>query len=117
MKPLEEIQKRLFDVEPYRMCDIDGIRGKVYYHEQGRKQLLYVVVSVDGGYVEHVSVSTKKRTPTWEEMCFVKDICFADEELVIQFHPKKSEYVNFHPYTLHMWRPVKGKEADFLSWN
>lgn len=55
---------------------------------------------------DHVSVSTKSRTPTWEEMCFIKDLFFDEEECVIQFHPPKSNYVNTHPHCLHLWRPV-----------
>ena len=31
---------------------------------------------------------------------------YADEECVVQYHPPKSEYVNFHPYCLHLWRKV-----------
>jgi hypothetical protein len=53
---------------------------------------------------EHVSVSTPVRTPTWDEMCFVKDLFFEPEECVTQFHPPKSNYVNCHPYCLHLWR-------------
>lgn len=55
---------------------------------------------------EHVSVSTTQRTPTWEEMCFIKDLFFAPEECVVQFHPPKSQYVNHHPNCLHLWKPV-----------
>lgn len=55
---------------------------------------------------EHVSVSTQTRCPTWEEMCWVKSLFFDDEEAVVQFHPPKSKYVNFHPYCLHLWRPL-----------
>lgn len=62
---------------------------------------------------DHVSVSLVtwdeknplERCPKWDEMCYIKDLFFEDEEEVIQFHPKKSEYVNIHPYVLHMWRP------------
>jgi len=25
---------------------------------------------------------------------------------VMQIHPRKSEYVNCHPYVLHLWRPI-----------
>jgi hypothetical protein len=39
-------------------------------------------------------------------MCFVKDLFWREDECVIQYHPPKSEYVNLHPYTLHLWRPV-----------
>lgn len=55
---------------------------------------------------EHVSVSTERRPPNWQEMAWVKDQFWDDEETVLQFHPKKSEYVNCHPYCLHLWRNV-----------
>lgn len=55
---------------------------------------------------EHVSVSHRFRTPTWEEMCFVKDLFWKDDETVVQFHPPKSMYVNNHPHCLHLWRPL-----------
>lgn len=59
----------------------------------------------DGGGWDHVSVSTPSRCPTWEEMCFIKDLFFGPEEIVMQLHPAKSEYKNYHPYCLHLWRP------------
>ena len=57
---------------------------------------------------EHVSVSLTRyrRTPSWVEMCFVKDLFWDAEEAVMQLHPKKSEYVNTHPGVLHLWRPL-----------
>ena len=58
---------------------------------------------------EHVSVHVyeygRARTPTWLEMCLVKDLFWEEEECVIQYHPAKSEYVNCHPHVLHLWRP------------
>jgi hypothetical protein len=56
---------------------------------------------------EHVSVSLEHRTPTWSEMVFVKDLFWSEHELVIQFHPPKQDYVNFHPYCLHLWKSLK----------
>ncbi len=58
---------------------------------------------------EHVSVSAPDRCPTWGEMCTVKDLFWKDDEMVVQFHPPKANYVNCHPYTLHLWRPTKHK--------
>lgn len=55
---------------------------------------------------EHVSVSKDGATPFWSEMCFVKDLFWQHEECVMQLHPPKSEYVNIHPYVLHLWRPL-----------
>lgn len=68
-------------------------------------QLLHVICS-DGMGWEHVSVSREDRTPTWEEMCQIKEMFWDDEDCVIQFHPRRSEYVNNHKHCLHMWRPI-----------
>lgn len=53
---------------------------------------------------EHVSVSLPHRTPTWEEMCQVKALFWDDDDCVVQFHPPRSDYVNNHPFSLHLWR-------------
>lgn len=54
---------------------------------------------------EHVSVSAR-RTPNWGEMCWVKDLFWNEDEVVIQLHPAKANYVNCHPNCLHLWRPL-----------
>ena len=61
---------------------------------------------VDTGW-EHVSVSTKRRVPNWQEMCFVKDLFWAPEECAVQFHPPASNYINNYSVVLHMWRYTK----------
>ncbi len=68
------------------------------------KKTLSVMVGSGGGW-DHVSVSLKHRCPTWEEMCFIKNIFFEKNELVIQFHPPEENYYSFHKYCLHMWKP------------
>lgn len=64
------------------------------------------VVSSDGGGWEHVSVSLHDRTPTWEEMCYIKDLFWNPSEAVMQLHPPETEYVNNMRYCLHLWRPT-----------
>lgn len=66
-------------------------------------------IASDGMGWRHVSVSLigDKRTPRWETMCVVKDLFWDDEDVVVQFHPKKSEYVNHHPGCLHLWQPTE----------
>lgn len=68
-------------------------------------QTVQVIASSGMGW-EHVSVSRKDRCPTWDEMCQIKNIFWDEEDCCIQFHPAKSEYVNNHPYCLHIWRPL-----------
>lgn len=66
----------------------------------------------DGMGWEHVSVSIAKenktphRCPDWTEMCKVKDLFWDKTDCVIQYHPAESEYVNMHPFVLHLWRPI-----------
>jgi hypothetical protein len=73
---------------------------------QGRR--LKIIASAGLGW-EHVSVTLPDwgpKTPSWAEMCFVKDLFWCEDETVIQFHPGKSDYVNIHPGCLHLWRPI-----------
>jgi hypothetical protein len=56
---------------------------------------------------EHVSVSIPgKHPPNWQEMNWIKEQFWRDDETVLQFHPAKSDYVNIHPNCLHLWRVV-----------
>jgi len=64
------------------------------------------IVASDGRGWEHVSVSAPGRCPSWAEMSRIKGIFWDPEDVVIQFHPAASEYVNTHPHTLHLWRPI-----------
>ena len=66
----------------------------------------FFIMASDSYLWEHVSVSLKKRTPHWSEMCYIKDIFWDEEDCVMQLHPPKSEYINNNPNTLHLWRPI-----------
>ncbi len=67
--------------------------------------VVLLVLASDGKGWDHVSVSLPDRCPTWLEMTYIKDAFFRGDEAVVQFHPPKSEYVNDHPFCLHLWRP------------
>lgn len=68
---------------------------------------LFVIVSDQDGW-EHCSVSlhNKARLPTWTEMCHIKDLFWPEDEIVVQYHPAKADYINFQSSTLHLWRPA-----------
>jgi len=55
---------------------------------------------------EHVSVSLKNRTPTWEEMEWVREQVFDDSELVLWLSVPRADHINIHDNVLHMWRPI-----------
>jgi hypothetical protein len=94
-----------------------GAFGVMTFND-GRHIHLQVIASVGGGW-DHVSVSPvgPQRTPTWEEMCYVKDLFFTEDEVCVQYHPAKKDYVNHHPFTLHIWRPQTDDERQLLYAN
>ena len=83
--------------------------GAGWIHFAGSREKAGVVWSWGMGW-EHVSVSFNRRCPTWAEMCKVKDMFWPEDETVVQYHPKKKNYVNVHEYCLHLWRK---KGVDF----
>jgi hypothetical protein len=92
--------------------DSYGNNGFFIIPYQKTNGLQYRVQASDGMGWEHASVSLglpgrdALRCPTWEEMCYMKTLFWDDEDCVIQYHPSKSEYVNRHPFVLHLWRPT-----------
>lgn len=43
----------------------------------------------------------------WGEMVYVKELFWDDTELVVQFHPPKSVYVNANEHVLHLWKNTR----------
>lgn len=111
MKDLTYLDKYRLKDEEIRIYGKTGDSGnglfKIFI--DGRS---FRVIASNGGGWEHVSVSPcnqkRKLCPTWEEMCTVKDMFFDAEETVMQLHPPVSDYVNNHPYCLHLWKPTGG---------
>lgn len=103
MKTLEELKNTANLL--IREVGYDGGAGEIY---QGGKPFASVIWSNGLGW-EHVSVApyNHRHTPTWDEMCRLKDMFFYDNETVVQYHPAKSDYVNKMPNCLHLWKPTK----------
>jgi len=107
---------RLTDHPVLRSTSTDGCNGAFLVPSPEPGWTLVLICS-DGAAApdlvpwEHVSVHAARRrqarTPTWKEMVYVKNLCWDEEDVVMQLHPKKSEYINTHPHTLHLWRPTR----------
>ena len=81
----------------------DGFGGTLY--DKASHCKLNFIMSWGAGF-EHCSVSLPTRCPSWEQMCAIKDAFWRDDEVCMQLHPAKKDYVNNHPYCLHIWRPI-----------
>lgn len=101
MKTLEEIKKI-----PGLLIVKTAHDGGMGWLCRGKKPWASVVWSWGGGW-DHVSISPCKKsyTPSWDEMCELKDDFFYEDEAVVQYHPAKSEYVNNVRNCLHIWKP------------
>lgn len=100
--------------------DPSDIQGNYLVPHPQIKGYYYFMVCTSGLGREHVSISLKKkglaskrssmmdvgRTPTWAEMCYVKGLFWGDDEVVVQYHPRKKDHVSMHNYCLHLWRPT-----------
>lgn len=84
----------------------DGNNGVFWVPAESSRNVLKIISS-DGMGWDHVSVSKKYSTPTWEEMCKIKGLFWDDYDCVIQYHPPKKDYVNNHPHCLHLWKAQK----------
>ena len=64
-----------------------------------------IIISNGAGW-EHLSVAPIKKhiIPSWDDMCFIKELFWNDDEAVIQIHPPKDEYVSNKHNCLHLWR-------------
>ncbi len=96
--------------------DWDGCYAII--HPRIHDYYFQVIVGTGMGW-DHVSVCLRsrkahphadenffvRRTPFWQEMCWLKDFFFDKSETVVQYHPMESEYVNQHEWVLHLWRP------------
>ena len=89
-----------------------GNNGAFLIKSLKRGRAIFCICS-DGMGWEHVSISIrlvgkgKTDIPTWNEMCYVKDMFWDEEDCVVQFHPPKSQYINTHPHVLHLWRSTE----------
>lgn len=117
--------------EKFRLLGLDfGKKGEPFgaflCDSPFRPGYTLVIIASPGGRIsdtrvvhwEHVSVHAAvaltgniktDRTPTWEEMDYVKGLFWDDSDVVMQLHINDGNKVNNHPHTLHLWRPTRDK--------
>lgn len=100
MKTNSEIRKAGLNIR-----EMDAFGGMATAEVGGQK--CSIVWGRDEGGKEHVSMSGRDHTPTWDDMCWLKDTFWNDNEECYQLHPKKSEYINLAKKCLHIWRDIK----------
>ena len=101
MRTIDEIRKEpnlFIDKEGY-----DGFSGR-WFNKYDNKT--YDFIFSYGGKWEHLSVSRSNKTPDWNIMCKMKEIFWKDDEVCVEYHPRKIDYINLHKNCLHIWKPI-----------
>jgi hypothetical protein len=108
MRKLSELDRwRVKGEHPWEAGDLGG----AFHFKLSDDGPGFVVVASNGDGWDHVSVSTKDRCPTWEEMDRIKRLFFRPDEVAMQLHVAEADHISRHPYTLHLWRPHGTKRA------
>jgi len=105
MSDWNHLNKHRIKTGPYASDPSYGFNGAFKFTLPPDPRSILCIAS-DGCGFKHVSVSyilSPAKTPSWEVMCQVKDLFWEEEDWVVQFHPAKSESVNFHKGALHLW--------------
>ena len=99
---------------PTHSEESDGWNGAFMFDLGSKRRAMFIVSNGEGW--EHVSCHVRYQnakgkvkflTPSWQEMCLIKELFWKGDETVLQYHPAESEYVNNHPHVLHLWRPTE----------
>jgi len=75
--------------------------GAFLFADKGLK----VIISAGANW-EHVSVSRKSRTPSYEDMTWAAQTFWRADQTIMQLHVPASDHINLSEYCLHWWRPI-----------
>ena len=110
--------KNLDNISNFRRIDLygDGFLGDeangAFIIDRYNNGEFYLVIASNGQGWDHVSVTIHKKNggsvkkcPSYQEMMMIKEKLFSEEDVVFQLHPREEDYINTHPYCLHLWKP------------
>lgn len=86
---------------------LPNVGGYVYLRRDNMKLIFRVEQQSDGDWI-HVSFSRRERIPSWQDVRHVKDHFIGRSRKAVIVLPPEDEYVNDHPYCLHLWSRVDG---------
>ena len=96
------------------MASKEGDDFGYFWMQRGRAEFGIMASSGDETIPwEHVSVKARdyrgECCPTHEELSWIKELFWNDDECVVHYYPPKSEHINNHQFVLHLWK-YKGGE-------
>jgi hypothetical protein len=105
MHPINDLIFRVKHLQPLTFDFCDDPKDGGLYFDFNNHGIMYRVIASWGGGWDHVSVSSRRRLPTWSDMTIMYRLFFKDDEYAMQLHCPPDAHINCHPYCLHLWRP------------
>ena len=109
MKSIEEIKKNgKLQILTESKNDECEIQIRAYYTDPVTRKRYWCKFTKAFGW-EHLAITPqpqRNKVPEWDVMCKVKDIFWDEEECCVEYHPRKSQYINNNEVCLHIWKPL-----------
>lgn len=77
-----------------------------YYRRHDGMTVITEVAIYDKRMWLHVSCAFATRLPDWADLREVKTVFVGPKRMALSIMPSEAEYVNIHPYVLHLWCPL-----------
>lgn len=101
-QPLKFVRRPRAYISPWCYDEIGRAKGRA----------LHVICTArvfgDGRRWMHVSCSKPLELPSWDDLKLVKDTFIGRDRTALQVLPRAAEYVNIHPYVLHLYACLDG---------
>lgn len=83
--------------------------GSAYQNRNGLRVLVTTAPFPDGREWMHISLSRADRLPSHDDLKHAKETFAGNNRYAYQVFPPVKEYVNIHPFCLHLWVPLTGE--------
>lgn len=85
-----------------------GGDGAKYHYGADMTVIVSVATELDGRGWLHMSMSHRRRLPSWEELVLARNVLLGEDRTVYQVLPPKKEHVNICDRVLHVWCCLDG---------
>lgn len=90
-----------------------GMQPNSKYYKMGVCNIIISPPTDGAGW--HLSISSTKRYPTWDEIAHARYELLPDDALMMMELPPKGEYINIHENTFHLHENVPFEQVQSIT--
>lgn len=85
---------------------VDDYANAAFYRRADCMSVIAEVAEYQKRLWLHVSCAYVDKLPSWADLREAKTVFCGPKRLALSIIPSEAEYVNIHPYVLHLWCPL-----------